>query len=664
MYISSIDIKSFRHLKNIQLGPFHQNELMSECILIAGPNGGGKSSILELIGFALSNSWSLGWSLNRSFPTNSFEITIGLTNEEIELITNHLAENEIQYTAEVLEYLSNTSFYYRGYNYPEGEYAKDQALYNRIHGIVSTVLRNTYKRSFGFFLKSDRNYPKKAFDRKNIFAFDGKKKKEHLWSIAFNTSDVQYQDMFDYLVQLRYHYLRDLGTHHHNASKGVAVGDPPKDPIMVFDELLNRLFPHYKFVDKEESTPTNLFIEIPNGDVIPFQDLSSGEKEVFFILSFFIRYDVNNAVIVIDEPEMHLHPELARLLIRTMQTIRQGNQIWLATHNTEIIDEIPSENIYYIYRDLETRDAVLTRATDEHESIKILRDYFGFSGYIGIANKLVFLEGKDASSDRKTFSNLFSTASNDLKFIPSNSSENIHRINAAILSIIESGIGWLDFHLIRDRDYLTNEEIEKFNNHPSGKIYVLPRHEIENYLIDETVISGILDEIYGVKMSAEEVTGSFISICQSISAQVVRDSYSYRMNLTYRPEDFNIGKVLQNETVIKEGAVDAEKVEILNNYFLEKTKEINQALNERTDEIVVKTSIEELAEEIMNSTVNGNWKTLFPGKEVIDLFCKKHELGDSNIFRNLIIKELSAQPELINQELVEIVKKITTTNNG
>jgi len=48
---------------------------------------------------------------------------------------------------------------------------------------------------------------------------------------------------------------------------------------------------------------------------------------------------VSNAVIVIDEPELHLHPELARLLIRTMQSIKPGNQIWLATHNTEIIDE-------------------------------------------------------------------------------------------------------------------------------------------------------------------------------------------------------------------------------------------------------------------------------------------------------------------------------------
>src|SRR5690606_27120788 len=135
-----------------------------------------------------------------------------------------------------------------------------------------------------------------------------------------------------------YHYLRELGNYYNQKNKGIAVGDEPEDPIKPYENLLNRIFPDYKFADKNESIPSNLFIELPSKEIITFNDLSSGEKEVFFILSFFIRHNVENAIIVIDEPELHLHPELSRLLIRNIKSIRKGNQIWIATHNSEIID--------------------------------------------------------------------------------------------------------------------------------------------------------------------------------------------------------------------------------------------------------------------------------------------------------------------------------------
>lgn len=133
-------------------------------------------------------------------------------------------------------------------------------------------------------------------------------------------------------------------------------------------------------------------------------DLSSGEKEVFFILSFFLRHDVSNAVIVIDEPELHLHPELARLLVKTMQSIKAGNQVWLATYNPEIIDEAGRDRVIYIARDPQTFESTVIKGTDEAEAIRIMRDMFGFSGYIGIAKRMVFLEGENSSADLSALS--------------------------------------------------------------------------------------------------------------------------------------------------------------------------------------------------------------------------------------------------------------------
>ena len=107
MYIKEIRIKSFRHLENVHLGPFTEPPNQSELVVLAGPNGGGKSSVLELLGYALSSTWSLGWKLGRSFPDNSFEVAIGLTPDEISLIRQYVETSQTVYGDEVLEYFKN-----------------------------------------------------------------------------------------------------------------------------------------------------------------------------------------------------------------------------------------------------------------------------------------------------------------------------------------------------------------------------------------------------------------------------------------------------------------------------------------------------------------------------------------------------------------------------
>lgn len=324
MYIHKIIIKKFRHLENEELGPFGFNSKTSDLIAFAGPNGSGKSSVLELIGYALSNSYSLSWQLSRTFSGFSFEVGIGLSQEEKSIVLDSLnkelkpAEEKLEealmaidsrpeMTAEqkgiqkqqlkeqhrrplkhkydIVDYLKTNNVYYRAFEFNEGEYAKNSTLHNQIHSYSTRELKDLLKRSLGFFLRADRNYPQKGFDQRKIFTYDSVRRKEHLWSMAFNTSEIQYQDMYEFLVQQRYHYLRELGNFHNQKNKGLEVGSEPIDPIKPYEDLLNQIFPDYKFADQNETVPSNLFIELPSKEIITFNDLSSGEKEVFFILS-------------------------------------------------------------------------------------------------------------------------------------------------------------------------------------------------------------------------------------------------------------------------------------------------------------------------------------------------------------------------------------------
>ena len=65
--------------------------------------------------------------------------------------------------------------------------------------------------------------------------------------------------------------------------------------------------------------------------------LSSGENEILNIVFDFILRKPSNCIVFFDEPELHLHPELANKLLNTLKTVGQGNQFIFCTHSAELI---------------------------------------------------------------------------------------------------------------------------------------------------------------------------------------------------------------------------------------------------------------------------------------------------------------------------------------
>jgi len=211
---------------------------------------------------------------------------------------------------------------------------------------------------------------------------------------AYQLPEMQYRDMLDFLIEGQYHHLINVGRHF---EEGGASEDKPPNPTQPYNHLFQSLMPGYSIATLPgENTPSNLFVRIPSGEVVPFSDLSSGEREVFFVLATFIRQDVGDAVITVDEPELHLHPELSRRLVKQMTAIKPGNQIWLATHNGEVFDEVGRDQTFYVSRALDGRAQVVPAVHSTRPEV-LLRELFGYSGYIGVAKSLLFLEGEESS---------------------------------------------------------------------------------------------------------------------------------------------------------------------------------------------------------------------------------------------------------------------------
>jgi putative ATP-dependent endonuclease of OLD family len=79
------------------------------------------------------------------------------------------------------------------------------------------------------------------------------------------------------------------------------------------------------------------------------QEASSGEREIISYIITIFGLNVRNALVIVDEPELHLHPKWQKLVFRLFKTlsIETGNQFLLTTHSPFFVSE---ESIRYVSR--------------------------------------------------------------------------------------------------------------------------------------------------------------------------------------------------------------------------------------------------------------------------------------------------------------------------
>jgi len=178
------------------------------------------------------------------------------------------------------------------------------------------------------------------------------------------------------------------------------------DPLQVFKEAFSQLLAPKELLDPEIKNQQLLY-RTDDNQSLPISELSSGEREVVNIVFDFLLRNPSDCIVVFDEPELHLHPELSYRLLQTLRRTGARNQFIFCTHSPDIITASLENTVVFIGppRDPTFNQALVVKEDDDtYQALKLLGQSIGV---ISLGRKIVLIEGERGSLDKQTYGSLF-----------------------------------------------------------------------------------------------------------------------------------------------------------------------------------------------------------------------------------------------------------------
>ncbi len=131
------------------------------------------------------------------------------------------------------------------------------------------------------------------------------------------------------------------------------------------------------------------------GNILSFSELSDGEQSLLSIIFTLYGYDLKDGMVIIDEPEIHFHPQMQRSFSRMVEKINQniGTQFIISTYSPLLINESNIANVYRFSKiDGEThiKNPFFTLSSDEASLVHLLK--FENLSKIFFVNNIIMVE--------------------------------------------------------------------------------------------------------------------------------------------------------------------------------------------------------------------------------------------------------------------------------
>ena len=212
----------------------------------------------------------------------------------------------------------------------------------------------------------------------------------------------------------------------------------------------------------------------------------SGIKEALRLLLDIEFQDPS--LLLVEEPEIHLHPALETTMMRYLKEVSQDRQVFITTHSTNFLDNAAMTNVYLVSKDESTKAQLLDQGQVE-EQIPVELGIRLSSLFI--YDRLVFVESQTDEEIIRAWAQTLGVNFNqsNVGFIHMDGARNLTYFAAdSTLSFLARRKVKMWFMI--DRDEKDEEEIRAIQERlgPNAIASVLQKREIENYLIHPRVL--------------------------------------------------------------------------------------------------------------------------------------------------------------------------------
>ncbi|EGK8097399.1 AAA family ATPase [Campylobacter lari] len=316
---------------------------------------------------------------------------------------------------------------------------------------------------------SDRIIRYKYNEAKNDLFYGNINPYNDIWQLKFNgfeNATIKLHSDYDKLLSYVLSYEQEqLRQEHRNGIRIENIIDKTKN-------IWKEIFPHRKIdLIKDE------FLCIMNEqNKYKARMMSDGERAVLYLIMYVLC--IEKKIILIDEPELHLHPSLTNRLWSVLEKHRQDCLFIYITHDLNFAaNHIEADKFWIKSYNGQKWEIEKIEKNDIPQEL--------FLKLLGARRDILFVEGKSESLDTKIYSILYP----QYQIIPCSSCENV--LNYTKTFNEQNALHGFNAYGIIDRDFRTQEEIDSANK---NKVKVLEVAEVENLFLLECIILAILEQ--------------------------------------------------------------------------------------------------------------------------------------------------------------------------
>ena len=129
-------------------------------------------------------------------------------------------------------------------------------------------------------------------------------------------------------------------------TQGIALRTQQPDALAPFKEAIAALLPDLRLASVElGERATRVWFQRRDGARVELDELSDSEQQALLFAVTFRRLGLNHSVILIDTPELHLHPRRVAPFFGRLVELGRDNQIIAATTSAELLATVRPEQV-------------------------------------------------------------------------------------------------------------------------------------------------------------------------------------------------------------------------------------------------------------------------------------------------------------------------------